>query len=610
MLRFLTIDAKGRRLMQSGILSDVQITADTHANAVVVSAPAESMELIEALIRQLDSLPAAEAQIKVFTIVNSDAESLKTTLQNLFAGQAAAGGQSATGPVAAPAGTENSLVALRFAVDARTNTIIASGSATDLNVVEAILTRLDDSEVRHRKTEVFRLKNSPADLVALAINQFLTTERQIQQQQQTSGMTSAFEQIEREVVVVSEMVSNSLILSATPRFFDEIKDLIERLDARPPMVMIQVLIAEIDLSNTDEFGIEMGLQDGLLFDRSILDNIQYQTTTINNPNLTSQTTQTIVAANNTPGFNFNNILPLGNSGASNANVNASSVGGQGLSNFGVGRSGKAGFGGLVLSASSESVNVLLRALSECHRVEVLQRPQVMTLDNQPAFIQVGQKVPRIQSAQFTQVAQINTTVLENVGLVLGVTPRISPDGLVVMDIRAEKSEVGSDAEGTPITVAEGQVIRSPRINITQAQTVVSATSGQTVVLGGLISKSKDELHRKVPWLGDIPVVGHLFRFDSISCSRKELLIIMTPHIVRNEADADAIKQAEAARMSWCLSDVLKIHGDAGLRGRCDDWSDAETQVVYPDMKAPIGPDGKNIKPEMIPTPQAMPTEKP
>ena len=82
MLRFLTIDAKGQRLLESGILTDVRITADARANALVVSAPAESMELIEALIRQLDQLPAAEAQIKVFTIVNGDATSLADMLQD------------------------------------------------------------------------------------------------------------------------------------------------------------------------------------------------------------------------------------------------------------------------------------------------------------------------------------------------------------------------------------------------------------------------------------------------------------------------------------------------------------------------------------------------
>ena len=141
----------------------------------------------------------------------------------------------------------------------RTNSIIASGSTGDLQVVEAILLRLDDSDVRRRKSIVYRLKNAPAADVANAINEFLRSERAVQQL--SPGLISPFEQIEREVVVVPEPVSNSLIVSATPRFFDEIEKLVEQLDERPPMVMIQVLIAEVDLNNTDEFGIELGLQD-------------------------------------------------------------------------------------------------------------------------------------------------------------------------------------------------------------------------------------------------------------------------------------------------------------------------------------------------------------
>jgi len=607
MLRFLTIDAEGRRLVESGILANVQVTADVRANAVVVSAPPECMELIDTLINRLDSLPAAEAQIKVFTIKNSDATNLKDMLETLFAGQAAPGGQS--GVATAPAGAESSLVGLRFAVDVRTNSIIASGSAAELSVVKAILMRLDDSEVRQRENFVFRLKNSYANYVASAINEFLNTQRQMQREQ-TPGMVSAFDQIEREVVVVPEIVSNSLILSATPRFFEEVKELIKKLDERPPMVMIQVLIAEVELGNTDEFGVELGLQDGLLFDRSLLSNIDYLSTTFTNPNQTTTQTQTIVAADNTPGYNFNNTAPLGNSGAANALANATQIGGQGLSNFGVGRSGQSGFGGLVLSASSESVSILIRALSECHRVEVLQRPQIMTMDNQSAYILVGQKVPIITDINTNQVVGQNfSTEYRDVGTILGVTPRISPDGLVVMEIDAIKSKVGPESEGTPIAVSEGQVIRSPRIDTITAQTTVSATSGQTVVLGGLITKDKTEFHRKVPWLGDIPVVGRLFRFDGVSGEKRELLIIMTPHVVNNEAEADAIKQSEAARMSWCLGDVVEMHGEAGLRGRIDEWSDAETQVIYPDMKPAIGPDGEPFWPEMIPTPEGVPAEE-
>lgn len=613
MLRFVTVDTKGQRKLESGILTDVRITADTRANALLVSAPAESMELIEALIHQLDKLPAAEAQIKVFTIVNGDATSLAEMLQALFA-RAQTGPTVQLGAQLGSVSGENQIVTLRFAVDVRTNSIIASGTPSDLQVVEAILLRLDDSDVRHRRSVVYRLKNAPATDVATAINQFLQTERQVQQV--APGLLSPFEQIEREVVVVPEPVSNSLIVSATPRYFDEIKKIVEELDQRPPMVMIQVLIAEVALNKTDEFGVELGLQDSILFDRSLLGNITTLTRTtydqFGNP---VATTQDIASATYTPGFAFNN-QPLGQSSGTGT---SGLVGTQGLSHFSLGRTNNdLGFGGLVLTASSESVSVLIRALKECRKLEVLSRPQVMTLDNQPAFIQVGQRVPRIVGTTVNQTAQVNNITLENVGLIMGVTPRISPEGLIVMEIDAEKSEVGPEAEGIPVSIsATGQVIRSPRINTITAQTTVSAANGQTIVLGGLINRRKAEFHRKVPLLGDIPVLGYLFRYDGVSDQKAELLIIMTPHIVRTEADAERIKRLESSRMHWCLGDVLAMHGTEGGRRRTDNWSDAETAVVYPDTN-PAGiivpnsaaPGAWNGEFVPTPAPQGQPSSAP
>jgi general secretion pathway protein D len=607
MLQFLTVDSQGKKLLKSGLLTDVRITADGRANSIIVSAPAESMELIGALIRELDQMPTAEAQIKVFTIQNGDAANLVTMLQNLFGLAVTGGGVNNRGGAgggnfnfagAAAGGDtsgDNPLVGLRFSVDQRTNSIIVSGSSGDLNVVEAILLRLDESDIRQRKSTVYRLKNAPSIDVANSINQLLNSQRQLQQV--APAQLSPFEQIEKEVIVVPEQVSNSLIISATPRYFDEIRAIIEQLDMRPPMVMIQVLIAEVQLANNDEFGVELGVQDSVLFDRSLLGNLvtTTNTTTFGNPATTVQQ-QTVLAATNEPGFNFNNTGPLPNSGSSTALAQADNVGSQGLTNFALGRTNnELGFGGLVLSASSNSLSVLLRALSANRRLEVLSRPQIMTLDNQPAFIQVGQRVPRITSVSVNLGIQNNAITLENVGLILGVTPRISPDGLVVMEIDAEKSEVGPESEGVPIFVnTTGQVVRSPRFNTSVAQTTVSAANGQTIILGGLIAKSKTDFSRRAPFLSDIPVVGHLFRYDSTATTRRELLIIMTPRVVRTQQDSELIKQVESARMSWCLSDVMRIHGPSGLRTRKDHFANDETLVIYPDQD----PNGEGM-PHMV-----------
>src|SRR4029079_13223282 len=119
-----------------------------------------------------DGLPPSEAQIKVFTIRNGDGTALAEMLQNLF-GIAQAQAAQAAGLQTATGAGESAIVPLRFSVDQRTNSIIASGNAGDLNVIYAILTRLDEGDVRTRETKVYRLRNAPAADVSNALTQML-----------------------------------------------------------------------------------------------------------------------------------------------------------------------------------------------------------------------------------------------------------------------------------------------------------------------------------------------------------------------------------------------------------------------------------------------------
>lgn len=606
------LDSDGRSLASSGILANSRITVNERNNSIIVSTAAENLTLFAQLIQQLDT-PGMVAKIKIFPIINADAGALVETLRSLIPSQTSG---TAASPQLSSSPDESSLVPLRFTVDGRGNNIIAVGSEGDLKIVEALIVRLDESDTLQRKSNVYQLKNSPATDIALAINEFLRSKRQVENV--TPGSVNPFEQLEREVVVVPEPVQNKLIVSATPRYYEEISRLIEQLDQQPPQVMIQVLIAEVALQNTHEFGMELGIQSSVLFDRSLLGDLltRSTTTTTSTPaGVVTETVEEIVAASNTPGFNFNNS-PLGNSGSAAALANSGRVGGQGLSNFSVGRTNEElGFGGLVLSASSENVSFLLRALQDCRRLEILSRPQVLTLDNQQAFIQVGQRIPRITEANVTQFGFQTGVTIENVGLILGVTPRISPEGNVVMELDAEKSKLRPEDEGIPISVAQdGSVIRSPIVDTITAQATVSAADGETIILGGLINKEERVNHRKVPWLGDIPVLKNFFRYEFNQTLRTELLIILTPHIVRTEADMQRLKQAEFARMSWCEADVFDMHGDinyfngpVGQSFESGDW-----EVVYPD----VDPRGRLTDParEAVPlrdlpdqwTPQQLP----
>ncbi len=595
-LEMLLVQPDGKRVLTSGLLDSVTLTPDARTNTIVVTGPEESLPLVERLIEQLDESPAASAQIKVFEVQNGDASEMVLLLRSLFPEAA-----TSTVPQLASAEGESSMVGVRFSVDVRTNTIVATGTNGDLQIIEALLLRLDQTETEERVNRVYRLKNSPATDVAQAVNDFLRSERIVSQA--APGRLNPFQQIEQEVVVVPEPVRNSLIISATPRYFKQILELVEELDDQPPQVMIQVILAEVDLDNFHEFGVEIGLQDSLLFDRSLLGELL--TTTASTALSTAEgvvttNSQNIIGANNSPGFDFNNN-PLGNSGSTQSRATSGTVAGQALSHFSLGRvNSDLEYGGLVLSASSENVSVLLRALDQSGSMEVLSRPQIMTLDNQQAFIQVGQRVPRIVNSQLTQLGQINSLELEDVGLLLGVTPRISPEGHVVMEIDAEKSEVGPERDGIPISVSsDGTVIRSPRVEVTTAQTTVSAASGQTIVIGGLITNSNQTLSRKVPWLGDLPLLGNLFRYDGHTNRRSELLIILTPHVINNQSEAEYLKQVEMSRMSWVSSDVFEWL-DSGP-SNFGSMNDEGVPVIFPDQNPAIPP---------APTPEFnLPTEQ-
>ncbi len=567
-LRLVTIGEDGGSVLSSGILTDAQVTADPRTNSLIVTASADSMPLLAALIRELDQPPSVESQVKVFTLVNGDATNMANMLANIF-GTTPVGTELAvrTGIVE----DDTSLVGLRFAVDMRTNSIIATGSVGALTVVEAVLSRLDSSDVRERRNEVYRLKNSFAPDVASAVNEYLTSKRQVETA--APGLLSAFEMVEREVIVVPEPVSNSLIVSATPRYFDDISQLVEQLDRRPPMAMIQVIIAEISLNDFDEFGIEMGLQDSILFDRRLA-----------------------TGGLAIPGALFSD---------------APSTGGQAVTGFGTGQiNSDLAFGGLVLSASSQSVTVLIRALQQASKLRVLSRPQIMTLDNQPAQIVVGEDVPFITGTSFSEFGQQNAISYREVGLILTVTPRISPDGLVVMEIIATNSMVGSIDDGIPVSVAGNQVIRSPRIQMISAQTVVSALDGQTVVLGGLIVDNDQVVTRRVPYLSDIPLVGNLFKYKSANKGRRELLIIMTPRIVEGVEEAQHIAEVESARMTWCLRDVEELHGGYGPDPFFHGPGVSGPRVVYPHLTPTVDSmsDGESALKslERIPTPPGSP----
>lgn len=564
-LSIVAIDADKKEIIDSGILAGAVVTADTNSNSVVVRAPAASMALIAELVRQLDKAPGIASLVKVFTIQNGDAAQLVTELQNLFGDDAGTNGTSiGAGNLPASTAGESSLVPLRFSADLRTNSIVASGGAEDLDVVESILLRLDSEGFAERITEVIWLRHQLAQQVADAIQNFVQQRTQgvnsIQQFQQGLG---PFDLPDRDLIVVPEVDSNSLLLSVSPRLYPDIRRIIDKLDRRRPMILIKVMLAEVKLGDAFEVGGEVGLQDSLLFDRGVA------ATPLNNSN---------------PGFNFNNA------GLPNNNLNsAGALAAQGITSFGVGSSSSSlGYGGFVLSAASDSISILLRTLQDAERLQILSRPQIMTMDNTEGRVEVGELVARVTGLVFNQNTSQTETEDVNVGLIMRVVPRIGSDGLITMTIDATRSKVDENSPGTPIgTDDNDNVISVQNILTTTAQSTVAAYSGQTVIFGGLIQKIRQQRSKRVPFIADIPLIGNFFKYDAEVEERSELLVIMTPMLVTGEEDLDYVKATESSRMSWCLADVVEAHGDVGLSGGYGLWGPAVGQTIYPDLQPTV-----------------------
>ncbi|MGH7129720.1 MAG: type II secretion system protein GspD, partial [Planctomycetaceae bacterium] len=176
-------------------------------------------------------------------------------------------------------------------------------------------------------------------------------------------------------------------------------------------------------------------------------------------------------------------------------------------------------------------------------------------------IQVGQQVPVVRGVTVNNLGGTNPVVQpEDVGIILAVVPRITPDGMIVMEVIATRSSVSE--VGVPIftDITTGNVVESPIINISTAEATVRIANGQTIVLGGMITKSDDTLERKVPWFGDIPYLGAAFRYDSTRTRRTELLIFLTPRIIYSDADSELIKQVEAERIHFIEQEAEALHG--------------------------------------------------
>jgi len=202
------------------------------------------------------------------------------------------------------------------------------------------------------------------------------------------------------------------------------------------------------------------------------------------------------------------------------------------------------FPGFSYFFSGTDARVALNALTEITDVRVISSPQLMVLDNQTARLQVGDEVPiATQSATSTDDSDariVNEIQFRDTGVILEVTPRVNASGLIVLDVLQEVSDV------IATTTSD---IDSPTIQQRVIQTTVAVQSGDTIALGGLIRDREEDSISGIPLLSSIPVLGHLFKKTEKIVRRVELLVLITPRIVRNRREALEVTDELRRRLS-------------------------------------------------------------
>ena len=317
--------------------------------------------------------------------------------------------------------------------------------------------------------------------------------------------------------------SRSLVIVADEQTHSEIEKVIKNLDRPKPQVLIKVLFAQVTLDNNTDIGVE----GGYAFDAGQAPLPQLltsagQAVTGLVPGTTGATTTTTTGSIATTGSTTTTTQPL--------IVNGNNGLGIGQTNFG----SAAQTTGAFFRLNTNNATATLYALQQKGKVSVLSRPSILARNNQEAVIIVGQEVPIPTTNQITEAGQtINSVSYQPVGIILRVTPFITTNRTVEMIVSPEISSLSAQ------TVNISNNFSAPIINKTSAETVVVTPDATTVVIGGLMQKQDGTNVSKIPLLGDIPVVGNLFKRTTKTSNKTELLIFMTPYIVEGTENLEA-----------------------------------------------------------------------
>jgi len=321
-----------------------------------------------------------------------------------------------------------------------------------------------------------------------------------------------------EATVTSDPETRKLIVVTDDETSQYISQVISNLDRPKPQVLIKVVFLELTHNNSSDIGVEGSWSHnfGSSWISGLKTNFNVVGTSIVPTGIVNTTSSSLVSGANTFGL-----------AAAGANPIPPGAG--------------------LYQVLGQDYQVTLRAIAQAGKLELLSRPSILARNNQQATINLGQQIPLVTNTRFDTFGnQINTVSYQSVGIILRVTPFITADGLVEMIVTPEISSLAARSEWVPVSSGAGGATAAPVINSRSADTVVVVPDGQTVVIGGLMQSSKQESESKIPVLGDIPLLGNLFKSKSKAGAKTELIIFLTPRIVEEPRQLASLSAAEKA----------------------------------------------------------------
>jgi general secretion pathway protein D len=512
------------------------LIAHRETNVIILTDTASNVARLLDIVRLVDVQVALE-ELQIIPVKFADATQLAGILNQLFASGRIRSLAPGVPPVVTPPAVPGAPAAPQqpgaaaerpplIIAEQRSNSLIVHAKKHEIETIRGLIGQLDVNIYGGRRVFVYYAENAKAKDLASTLNQIYGREAGAATPAPAArpgayptpppppaaaGATAVGEAslTEGQLRFIGDEVTNSVIVTTYPRLWQEIEGTIKQLDRMPRQVLIEVLVAEITLTDDIRLGIDWAMRQGRF----------------NVGGTFANTGTTTVFPTSPPPGGGTLSLPaqLGPPGAGAASFLGPI--GQGLTAF---------------SFQTDQFFAILNALATDNRVNIVSNPHVLTSENKKAVINVSTSVPIVTSQQVpiggtTVPTATNTTSIigtqaveyKDAGVILTVTPRIGERGTVALDVKQEVNAIGT---ATPPT---GSLSFTKR----EAETSVVLLNNQTLVLGGLIQDKVTITDRGIPFLKDIPLIGLLFGFKQRTIEKTELLLLITPRVIGTALDA-------------------------------------------------------------------------